>query len=105
MAAVSNIAADALSRLEAIRAQEDAASPCYNYFQRSSTADDVDEECRKSMAMWFQQMQQALELNSETAWIATSFWDRYVSSGKGRSQEALEDRHKFQLAGIASFYT
>lgn len=50
-------------------------------------------------------MQRALELSSETVWIATRFLDRYVSSGKGKSQEALDDRHKFQLAAITAFYT
>jgi len=101
----NNIDADILGRLEAMRAQEEATSPCYNYFQRSTTSKDIDEEGRKTLVIWFQKMQTCLELRSpETAWIATSYLDRYVSSGKGRSQEALQDRHKYQLAAIASFY-
>mmetsp|Transcript_19071 Transcript_19071/g.31102 ORF Transcript_19071/g.31102 Transcript_19071/m.31102 type:complete len:82 (-) Transcript_19071:19-264(-) len=33
-----------------------------------------------------------------------SILDRYLSSGKGKSAEALQNKHKFQLAAITSFY-
>ena len=101
--AIINIDADILGRIEIMRAQEEATSPCYNYFQRSTTS--IDEECRKSITAWLQEMQRKLELSPETVWIATSFLDRYSSSGKGRSQEALDDKHKYQLAAISAFYT
>mmetsp|Transcript_29199 Transcript_29199/g.47928 ORF Transcript_29199/g.47928 Transcript_29199/m.47928 type:complete len:291 (-) Transcript_29199:109-981(-) len=89
--------------IEAMRAQEETIR-CCNYFQRNA-CNDIDESCRKSMVVWCQQVQKALKLNPETVWIAMSFFDRYLSSGKGKSQEALEDRYKFQLAAIAAFYT
>ncbi|KAL7527555.1 hypothetical protein ACHAWF_002226 [Thalassiosira exigua] len=94
-------AIDLTARLDAMKVQE-SASQVNNYFERAS--DDVDESCRASMVQWTRQISTALELRSETVWMATSFLDRYLSSGKGKSQEALEDRHRFQLAHIACFY-
>ena len=104
MATISSMdgLADTFGRLEAMKAQEESTR-CHNYFQRSACC--LHESCRKDMVIWLQQMQRALELSSETVWIATRFLDRYVSSGKGKSQEALEDRYNFQLAAIAAFYT
>lgn len=94
---------DFLSRIEAMRAQEDATSSCYNYLESSSRG--INLASRTSMVQWCQQVQKALKLSSETSWIAISFFDRYLSSGKGRSQQALQDRYKFQLAAVTSFYT
>ncbi|KAL7538659.1 hypothetical protein ACHAWF_006171, partial [Thalassiosira exigua] len=34
----------------------------------------------------------------------TSLLDRHLSSGKGQSKEAIEDRYRFQLAFITCFY-
>lgn len=96
---------DVLGRIEAMRAQEDATNSCYNYFQGCTSKAGIDEECRKSMVQWCQKMQRALKLIPETAWISISFFDRYLSSGKGKSSQALQDRYKFQLAAITSFYT
>eukprot|EP00571_Detonula_confervacea_P006939 CAMPEP_0172320742 /NCGR_PEP_ID=MMETSP1058-20130122/41293_1 /TAXON_ID=83371 /ORGANISM="Detonula confervacea, Strain CCMP 353" /LENGTH=296 /DNA_ID=CAMNT_0013036069 /DNA_START=131 /DNA_END=1021 /DNA_ORIENTATION=- len=95
---------DIINRIKAMRSQENATSACYNYFQRNSCK-DVDKACRESMVVWCQQVQKALKLSPETVWIAISFFDRYLSSGKGKSKQALEDRYKFQLAAITSFYT
>ncbi|KAL7543690.1 hypothetical protein ACHAXR_012998 [Thalassiosira sp. AJA248-18] len=94
-----------LERIEAMRAQEDTLSTCYHYFHGSAcNTTDIDEACRKSMVVWCQQIQKSLKLSPETVWIAISFLDRYLSSGKGKSQEALQNRFKFQLAAITSFY-
>jgi len=94
-----------MTRIETMRAQEDTTNSCYNYFQGGkSTKEGIDLKARKSMVSWIQQVRKALRLSSETSWIATSFFDRYLSSGKGRSSQALDDRYKFQLAAITSFY-
>merc|ERR1719203_2014631 len=57
------------------------------------------------MVTWITQVQRTLSLSSETVWIAMSFFDRYLSSGKGNSQEVLGSKREFQLAAITSFYT
>ena len=93
---------ETLSRIEAMCRQEDDVTACYNYLQQSHT--DIDEKCRTSMVTWCQQVQKALKLSSETVSIAISFFDRYLSSGKGKCHEALQDKYKFQLAMITSFY-
>ena len=100
----SNIDADILGRIEAMRAQEDATSPRCNYFKISTTSDDIDKEGRMSLVIWLRKVQTALKLSPETVWIALSYLDRYLSSGKGASQEALKCRYKFQLAAITSFW-
>ncbi|KAL7551251.1 hypothetical protein ACHAWF_014436 [Thalassiosira exigua] len=91
------------ARLDAMRVQEDAVHSCHNYFRRSESK-DIDEGCRASMVDWCRQVQAALDLHPETVCIATSFLDRYLSSERGRSREALEDRHRFQIAFITCFY-
>lgn len=99
---------DILGRLDAMREQEDTTSSCCNYFKRNrgaANAAGIDEACRKSIAMWVQQVQKTLSLSPETTWIAMRFFDRYLSSGKGNSREVLSSRSKFQLAAITSFYT
>jgi hypothetical protein len=93
---------ETLSRIEAMCQQEDDVTACYNYLQHSHK--DIDENCRTSMVTWCQQVQKALKLSPETVSITISFFDRYLSSGKGKCHEALQDKYKFQLAMITSFY-
>jgi hypothetical protein len=93
-----------MSRIEALRAKEDTTNACYNYFQGRSHREGINQQARKSMIQWIQQVSKSLKLSSETSWIASSFFDRYMSSGKGKSEEALDDRYMFQLAAISSFY-
>lgn len=97
----NNVDDDTLSIIAAMRTQEDEVSPCYHYLQRSSV---IDESCRASMVSWYQRSGKALKLSPDTIWSAISYFDRYLSSGKGKSNAALEDKYKFQLAAIASFY-
>ena len=95
---------DTLERLEAMISQEDSIQSCYNYIRSSACIDEIDEDCRKSMVVWCQAVQKALQLHPETVWIATSYFDRYLSSGKGKSQDVLQNKYKFQLAAITCFY-
>merc|ERR1719203_352913 len=57
------------------------------------------------MVTWITQVQKTLSLSPETVWIAMSFFDRYLSSGKGNSRKVLGSKREFQLAAITSFYT
>mmetsp|Transcript_15666 Transcript_15666/g.33083 ORF Transcript_15666/g.33083 Transcript_15666/m.33083 type:complete len:293 (+) Transcript_15666:183-1061(+) len=92
-------------RLDAMRAQEETTR-CFNYFTRNSACgDDINEACRRAMVTWLSQVQKTLSLSPESVWIAMSFFDRYLSSGKGKSQEALKSKRYFQLAAITAFYT
>eukprot|EP00571_Detonula_confervacea_P014616 CAMPEP_0172309086 /NCGR_PEP_ID=MMETSP1058-20130122/9480_1 /TAXON_ID=83371 /ORGANISM="Detonula confervacea, Strain CCMP 353" /LENGTH=193 /DNA_ID=CAMNT_0013021639 /DNA_START=58 /DNA_END=636 /DNA_ORIENTATION=+ len=95
---------DILSRLDATRVQE-ATIKCFNYFKSDAVAcsDDINEACRKAMVTWIEQVQKTLSLSPETVWMAMSFFDRYLSSGKGI--DVLKSRCKFQLAAITAFYT
>lgn len=102
---IRSAAEDVLRRLDAMRSDEDAAHCTYNYITKSKVADaTIDEACRRAMVEWCFQVQRALDLSPETVSIAVSCMDRYLSSGKGRSPEALRDRYKFQLSAITGFY-
>jgi len=91
-----------LTNIRYLLSEEKALTSCYNYLTSSNT--EVDDSCRKAMINWVYNMQRALKLSSETSYIAVSFLDRYLSCGRGKSSEALEDKYTFQLATIASFY-
>ena len=94
---------DILKRLEAMRSREDTIS-CSNYFSEHTACGDVDEACREAMVAWLTQVQETLSFSPETVWIATYFFDRYLSSGKGNSMEAMESKRKFQLPAITALY-
>jgi len=92
-----------LTTIEALRRQEDDVSNCMNFISLS-TNNEIDETCRTSMVVYLQKIGKALKLSPETVWQSISFFDRYLSSGKGKSNDALQDKYKFQLVAIASFY-
>lgn len=94
---------ETLSRIKALRRQEDDVSNCMNFISLS-TNNEIDETCRTSMVVYLQKIGKALKLSPETVWQSISFFDRYLSSGKGKSNDALQDKYQFQLVAIASFY-
>ena len=91
-------------RINAMREQEARVQRCQNYFA-FCVSSDVDMSCRKAMVDWCFQVADTLQFNHETVGLAMSFLDRYLSSRRGRSHEALACRKKFQLASITCFYT
>jgi len=91
-----------LACLKAMCSQEDAIATC-NYLKLSPN-NIIDETCRTAMVGWCQAIAMKLNLRPNTLWIAISFFDRYLSSGKGRSRAALQDKYAFQLAAITTFY-
>ena len=96
-----------LFRIEALRTQEDTILPCYNYLQHidnNTNIHAVDEKCRTAIVLWCQQTQRTLKLSRETVWIAISYLDRYLSSGRGKSHQAIMNKARFQLVAITSLY-
>ena len=94
-----------IGRINAMRASEERYARCQNYFAYCSESSDVDASCRKAMANWCFQVADTLSFSHETVGLAMSFFDRYLSSRRGKSQEALDSRNMFQLAAITCFYT
>ena len=90
---------DVLDRINAMRSQEEKTNRCQNYFTSL-----VDASCRKAMVDWCFIVVDSVDLSRETVGIAMSILDRYLSSGNGKSAEALQNKQKFQLATITSFY-
>ena len=92
---------DIIECIAAMHIQEQKTPRCNNYFQRTHA---VDESSRTAMITWLCQISDALSLNRETVGLATSFLDRFLSSQTKSAEQALNDRHKFQLAAITTFY-
>lgn len=65
----------------------------------------LDESSRKAMVTWITQVQKTLGLSSDVVTIAMSYFDRYLSSGRGNSHAVLNNKCKFQLAAITCYYT
>jgi hypothetical protein len=92
---------EAWERIEAMRSREDDATT----MDRVRLASQIDASSRKAMVDWCFIVCDSFELSRETVCIAMSILDRYLSSGNGKSAEALESKQKFQLATIVAFYT
>ena len=93
---------DLVVRLDAMCAQEESAGRSINYFQEGR---DVDASSRGSLVTYLRALQSSININPDVLWIAMSYLDRYLSSGKGKSPDALNDRHLLQLVAITAFYT
>ena len=94
---------ETLARLAAMRAQEEDGVACHNYFAAAGGC-QVDEAARASMLAWCTAVQTGLGLAPETTWLAGSLLDRYLSSGRGHSASALQDKYQFQLVAVTAFY-
>jgi len=90
-----------LDCIEAMLAKE-AVARTREYFAPDG---NLDETCREAMVSWCFTVCDAFELQRETVWIAFAILDRYLSSGRGESAQALSDRYTFQLTAITAFYT
>lgn len=84
-----------------MRSQEESISLSHNYFLKSHP---VDAGSRTAIATWCDQVADTLSFSRETVSLAMSYFDRYLSSGKGQSGDSLQSKDQFQLAAIASFY-
>jgi len=108
---INNNRTDILDRITAMRVRDETTPKCINYFNFTANNNatrekgGIDESCRTAMVTWITQVQKTLSLNPETVWIAMSFFDRYLSSGRGKSPKALRSKREFQLAAITSFFT
>ena len=96
---------DVVDRINAMLYHEKNTGQCHNYL--TSCAEVA---CRKAMIDWCFTVSDSFDrISRESVSIAASILDRYLSSGKGRSAEALprneRGRRNFQLASITSFYT
>lgn len=90
---------DVLDRINAMRSLEEKTARSKNYLTSL-----VDAPCRKAMIDWCFVICDSFDLSRETVWIAMSILDRYLSTGKGKSGEALQTKQKYQLSVITSFY-
>jgi len=89
-----------LSQLHAMCARDETATRCHrNYFK-----EEVNEDCRKKMVDWCFTVVDSFNLSRESVWRAMDILDRYLSSGKGLSVKALENKQSFQLASTVCLY-
>ena len=88
-----------LERINAMRSREEETARCRNYL-----TPQVDSTCRKLMVGWCFTVVDAFALSRETVGAAMSILDRYLSSGNGKSHEALKCAQTFQRSVITSFF-
>ena len=94
---------DVLARLDAMAVQE-ATLRRRDYLRRNAHS-TVTEADRAALVSWVQQIQTSLNLGPDAAWLAFSYFDRYLASGRGRSRDVLRNKGQFQLAAVTAFYT
>jgi hypothetical protein len=88
-----------LERISAMISRDEKTARCRNYF-----TPQVDSTCRKLMVGWCFTVVDAFALSRETVGVAMSILDRYLSSGNGKSNEALKCTQTFQRMAITSFF-
>jgi hypothetical protein len=95
---------EALLNISAMRIKEERANTCHNYLAFCDSNSKVNRSSRKAVVDWSFEVANALELSHETVYVALSFFDRYLSSAKANSQEALDSLPLFDLAAAVSLY-
>ena len=103
-AAAAAAAKEALRCISRMRVEEEQANACHNYFAFCSSGSNVNRSSRKAIVDWSYEVADALDISNETVCIALSFFDRYLSSAKGKSQNALDDLSVFELAAALCLY-
>ena len=97
---------ECLSTIETMLAQEKTGYQVPDYLVRlpacSVFGQPVDAAARYSIAEWCQKIVDICKYQRETAAIAMSCLDRFVSTPEG--YQVLLDRRKFQLAALAALY-
>jgi hypothetical protein len=88
-----------LERISAMISVEEKTARSRNYF-----TPQVGSTCRKLMVGWCFTVVDAFALSRETVGVAMSILDRYLSSGNGKSHEALKCTQAFQMSVITSFF-
>ncbi|KAL3808417.1 hypothetical protein ACHAXA_001354 [Cyclostephanos tholiformis] len=88
-----------LERINAMRMREEKTARCRDYL-----TPQVDAAYRKLMVERCFAVVDAFALGKETVGAAVSIFDRYFSSGNGKSLEALKSPQKFRMAVVASFF-
>jgi len=91
---------EVLNQLHAMCAKDETATRC----RRNYLTDEVNEDCRKKMVDWCFTVVDSFNLSRESVWRAMNILDRYLSSGKGLSAKALENKQTFQLASTVCLY-
>lgn len=93
-----------LTQLHAMYAKDDnQATRCrHDYFTPQHVV--IDEDCRRKMVEWCFLVADSFNLSRESVWRAMDILDRYLSSNKGMSMKALENKQTFQLASTVCLY-
>ena len=97
----TNNFSDIIDTIAAMHQQEKKTQRCNGYFSRTTV---VDESSRAAMLNWLHQISDALSLNRDTVGLAMSLFDRFLSTSTKCAEQALADKHKFQLASITAYY-
>jgi len=91
---------DVADRIMALSKQEYYYNTGDYLFSDMQDAKVIDEKCRLKMCIWFFTMVDYFNFSHETARIAISYLDRFISSSEGSF--IMYDRHAYKLASICS---
>jgi len=102
------------SRIAAMQRQEESFTyRCSDYLPKkglegwpSATAEvgPVDASCRAKLVEWNRSITEFFGLSRDTVSVATSYMDRYLSSGTEDAQQALFDTQRYQLLFMTSLF-
>lgn len=99
-----------IDRLHTMKKQEESSSyQCADYLASPITnpvasQNTVDAWCRSKMVEWFFQVTDSIGFSRDTVIIATSFLDRFLSTGSAKAISVIQDRNEYQLAAMTTLY-
>jgi len=93
-----------VEQVEVMRRQEDRTYFCTDYLKETICPQMIDELCRSKMLKWCFQVADCGLCKRETVVVASSYLDRFLSSGTPRAMDVIKTRKTYQLASITTLY-
>jgi Cyclin, N-terminal domain len=95
---------ESVCHIQTMKCQEESIYIIHDYFKSipAASINNIDVECRIKMGIWCYEVVDFCKYNYETAQIALSYLDRYLSTEDGMN--ARYDRSQYQLACMTSIY-
>mmetsp|Transcript_7930 Transcript_7930/g.14932 ORF Transcript_7930/g.14932 Transcript_7930/m.14932 type:complete len:337 (+) Transcript_7930:207-1217(+) len=96
-----------MDQLQVLSSKEGNAYKKCDYFAIvacSSKATATDAWCRCKMVEWCYEVIDFVDLSRETAFIAISYLDRFLSTCSERARQVIENRREYQLATMTCLF-
>jgi Cyclin len=96
-----------LDQLQVMSSQEEKNYIKCDYFEKLTDPNNttaVDAWCRYKMVEWCYEVIDFVNLSRETAFVAISYLDRFLSTCSERARQVLESRKEYQLAAMTCLF-